>query len=188
MNDFNLRKYLAENRLLKEAKLPKGQWVDLNDKETEEEKKIIFDLINNAYAQIGGHPNYKSPDNVTGSEGDADYIVIDLDDDPQIDAVSVSKEKPAGTKYVATGHDGSRPAKRAMINYKANNLKSSGYYIEVSGKIKDILISKGVPVVTDKETIKKVMKGKDIKLNDDGSYERSIGGQKYTKVLLGNPL
>ena len=32
------------------------------------------------------------------------------------------------------------------------------------------------------------MKGKDIKLNDDGSYERSIGGQKYTKVLLGNPL
>ena len=187
MSDFNLRKFFR-NQYLKEAELPKGKWVDLNDKETEEEKETIFDLISNAYAQIGGHPNYNSPDNVTGSEGDADYVVIDLDDDPEIDAVSVSKEKSAGTKYVATGHDGSRAAKSAMINHKANNLKSSGYFIEVSGKIKDILVAKGVPVITDKETIEKVMKGKDIKLNDDGSYERSIGGQKHTKILLGNPL
>jgi hypothetical protein len=187
MSEFNLRKFF-KNQYLKEAELPKGKWVGLNDKETEEEKDTIFDLINNAYAQIGGHPNYNSPDNVTGSEGNADYVVIDLDDDPEIDAVSVSKEKPAGTKYVATGHDGSRAAKSAMINHKAKNLKSSGYFIEVSGKIKDILVAKGVPVITDKETIERVMKGKDIKLNDDGSYERSIGGQKHTKILLGNPL
>lgn len=187
MSDFNLRKFFR-NQYLKEADLPKGQWIDLNDKETEEEKDTIFDLISNAYAQIGGHPNYNSPDNVTGSEGDADYVVIDLDDDPEIDAVSVSKEKPSGTKYVATGHDGSSPAKRAMINHKANNLKSKGYYIEVSGRIKDILIAKGVPVITDKETIERVMKGKKIEINDDGSYERYIGGQKHTKVLLGNPL
>tara|TARA_B100000575_G_C22909461_1_gene528173 strand:- start:17 stop:580 length:564 start_codon:yes stop_codon:yes gene_type:complete len=187
MSDFDLRKFF-KNQYLKEAELPKGQWVDLNDKETENQKNTIFDLISNAYAQIGGHPNYTSPDNVTGSEGDADYVVIDVDDDSEIDAVSVSKEKPAGTKYVATGHDGSSPAKRAMINYKVNNLKSPGYYIEVSGKIKDILIAKGVPVITDKETIERVMKGKKIEINDDGSYERYIGGQKHTKVLLGNPL
>ena len=79
MSDFDLRKFF-KNQYLKEAQLPKGQWVDLNDKETEEKKETIFDLISNAYAQIGGHPNYNSPDNVTGSEGDADYVVIDLDD------------------------------------------------------------------------------------------------------------
>jgi len=148
----------------------------------------IFDLINTAYTPIGGNPNYKSPDNVVGSEGDSNYVVIDLDDDPDIDAVSVSKTKPAGIKYVATGHDGTSKAKSRMINHKATNLKMPGYYIEVSGKIKDILLAKGVPVVDDAEVIKRVLKGKDIELFDDGSYKRDIGGEKHVKVLLGNPL
>ena len=50
-------------------------------------------LIDNAYAPIGGHPNYKSSDNVTGRESDAEYVVIDLDNDPEIDAISVTKKK-----------------------------------------------------------------------------------------------
>jgi hypothetical protein len=187
MSDFDLRKYF-KNQYLTEGELPKGKWVDLDKKETEKEKETIFDLINNAYSQIGGHPNYTSGDDVVGSEGGSNYEVIDLDDDPDIDAVSVSKTKSSGVKYVATGHDGSSPAKSAVVNHKAKNLKSPGYFVEVSGKIKDILIAKGVPVVTDKETVKRVMKGKEIELNDDGSYQRSIGGTKYTKVLLGNPL
>lgn len=187
MGSFDLTKFFR-NQYIQEADIEKNKWTALNKAETEDEKEEIFDLIDNAYSQIGGHPNYNSPDDVTGGEGDADYSVIDLDDDPEIDAVSVSKEKPSGTKYVATGHDGSRPAKSAMINHKAKNLQTPGYYIEVSGKIKDILIAKGVPVVTDKETIQRVMKGKNIELNDDGSYERYIGGQKHTKILLGNPL
>ena len=66
-------------------------------------------------------------------------------------------------------------------------MRKSGYYIEVSGKIKDILIAKGVPIVTDPEIIKRVLKGKEIELNYDGSYQREIGGDLHTKVLLGNP-
>ena len=184
---FDLKKYLSNNPLLKEEKYPKDQWVTLSKKEMEDEKEQIFKLIDGAYAQIGGHPNYNSPDNVVGSEGDASYEVIDLDDDPDIDAVSVSKSKPAGNKYVATGHDGSSIAKSRMINHKVSNLKMDGYYIEVSGRIKDILLAKGVPVVNDPEVIKKVLKGKDIELNDDGSYQRIIGDDLHTKILLGKP-
>jgi len=66
-------------------------------------------------------------------------------------------------------------------------LKEPGHYIEVSGRLKDILMSKGVPVVTDKETIKRVMKGKEIEMNNDGTYSRSIGGEMHTKTLMGNP-
>jgi hypothetical protein len=188
MSEFNLTKFFRKQYLEEDVDLPKDKWVKLSKDEINSEKEQIFKLIDDAYAQIGGHPNYKSPDDVVGSEGNSNYEVINLDDDPEIDAVSVSKSKPAGEKYVATGHDGTSNAKSKMINHKATNLKMPGYYIEVSGKIKDILLAKGVPVVDDAEVIKRVLKGKNIELFDDGSYKRDIGGEKHQKVLLGNPL
>ena len=43
-------------------------------------------------------------------------------------------------------------------------------------------------MVTDEETIRRALKGKEIEMNDDGSYQRKIAGKAYTKVLLGKPL
>jgi len=183
---FDLKKYLKEGKLYED--LPKGKWVTLDKVEQGEYSGDIFDLINTAYASIGGHSNYQSPDDVVGDEGDADYEVINLDDDPDIEAVSVSKKKSAGDKFVATGHDGSKAAKSSVVNHKADKLKKSGHYVEVSGRIKDIMLGKGVPMVTDEETIRKALKGKEIEMNDDGSYQREIAGKMYTKVLLGKPL
>ena len=94
MDNFDLKKYLSNNPLNED--LPKGKWIELDDKEQKEYAEDIFDLIKTAYASIGGHSNYKSPNDVVGSEGDSDYEVINLDDDPDIEAVSVSKQKPAG--------------------------------------------------------------------------------------------
>jgi hypothetical protein len=31
------------------------------------------------------------------------------------------------------------------------------------------------------------MKGKSIEMNDDGTYQRYIGGENHTKTLMGNP-
>ena len=183
---FDYRAYLKNNPLLEE--LPKDQWVDLDKKETEEFAGDIFDLINTAYASIGGNLNYSSASDVTGAQGDADYEVIDIDDDPEIDAVIVSKKKPAGNKMAAMGHDGSSDAKSKSITKQVDMLKQSGNYIEVSGRIKDILLGKGVPVVTDKSTIEKVMGNKAINIQDDGSYTRYIGGKQTQKILLGKPL
>ena len=185
---FDLKNYLANNPLLEDAGFEKNQWVNLTKDEQDEFADEIFNLINTAYSDIGGNPNYKSPSDVIGNEADANYMVIDLDDDPEFDAVKVSKFKAAGNKSVAMGHDGSKPAKSAAVNITAIMLKEPGHFIEVSGKLKDILIAKGVPVVTDKETIQRVMKGKDITMNDDGTYSREIGGERHTKTLMGNPL
>ena len=182
---FDYRAYLKNNPLLEE--LPKDQWVDLDKKETEEFAGDIFGLINTAYASIGGNLNYSSASDVTGAQGDADYEVIDIDDDPEIDAVIVSKKKPAGNKMAAMGHDDSAIAKSKTINKQADLLKTPGNFVEVSGKIKDILLAKGVPVVTDKDTIEKVMKGKALDIQDDGSYTRYIGGKETRKILLGKP-
>jgi hypothetical protein len=185
---FDYKAYLKNNPLLKETGFEKNVWLTLTPEEQDEFAEEVFDLIDNAYAPIGGHPNYKSPDDVVGAEGDASYMVIDLDDDDDLDAVKVDKNRGSGNKAVAMGHDGSQPAKSAAINITAIMLKEPGHYVEVSGKLKDILSAKGVPVVTDKETIEKVLKGKSIEMNDDGTYSRYIGGEKHTKTLMGNPL
>ena len=185
-NNLAYKKSLANNPLYED--LPKGKWVDLDNAKQEEYADDIFNLIQIAYASIGGHANYKSSDDIVSKEGSSDYEVINLDDDPDIEAVSVSKSNPSGQKFTATGHDGSKIAKSVVVNHKADMLKKSGNFIEVSGRIKDILLAKGVPLVTDEDTIEKALKGKDVKMNKDGSYRRKIGGTWYEKVLLGKPL
>jgi hypothetical protein len=90
-------------------------------------------------------------------------------------------------KFVATGHDGSRAAKSAVINHKAELLKKRGYYVEVSGKIQDIFLAKGVQPVTDEATVRKVLKGKDIEWHGDNTYTRNIAGELHKKMLIGKP-
>ena len=183
---FNLLEYLKNNPLLEE--LPKGQWVDLSSDEKTEYAKDIFDLINTAYAPIGGNINYKSAADVLGAESDADYEVVNIDDDPEPDALISYKEKDAGKKITALGHDGESVSKSKSLNKMASLLKEPGYYLEVSGKLQDILLAKGAPVVKDKDLIQKVLKGKTLEFNEDGTYQRFIGGKKHTKTLLGKPL
>ena len=93
-----------------------------------------------------------------------------------------------GKKAAALGHDGSPAARSIAVNFAALMLKNKGHYIEVSGKLKDIMVAKGVPIVTDEETIRTALKGKDIEMNDDGTYQRSLGGEIHTKTMMGNPL
>jgi len=173
--------------LLKESDLPKNKWIPIPSSELKDYEDEIFNLISNAYAQIGGHPNYKSSGDVSGAEGASEYEVINLDNDPDIDAVNVSKAKTGGKKFVATGHDGSSLAKSKIVNHKAELLKQPGYYVEVSGKIEDILKAKGVEPVTDEELVRKVLGGKEIEWLGNGRYKRTIGGKEYEKLLMGKP-
>jgi len=173
--------------LLNELNIPKNKWVTIPSSELENYDDEIFKLISTAYAPIGGHPNYKSSNDVSGSESDAEYEAIDLDDDPEIDALTVSKSKPSGKKFVATGHDNTKASRSKVVNHKANKLKSSGYFIEVSGKLIDILVAKGVEPIDDEEIVRKVLKGKDIEWLGNGQYKRTIGGKLFTKSLMGKP-
>ena len=182
--NFDLTKYFR-NQYLNE-----GDWDKVNSKELEDYQGDIFTLISQAYAYLdGGHSNYSSPSDVSreASRG-AEYEIIDLDGDGELDAVNVSKKKSAGEKFVATGHDGTSQAKRAVITHKIDKLKKPGFYVEVSGKIKDILLKAGVPQVTDEATIEKALEGKDVIMNKDGSYRRKIGGSYHEKILLGSPI
>lgn len=173
--------------LLKELNIPKNKWVPIPVNELDAYKKQIFDLIQIAYSDIGGHPNYQKPEDVDKEKADTDFEVIDLDDDGDVDAISATKDRPAGHKFVATGHDGSKAAKSAVVNHKVDMLKRQGYYVEVSGKIKDIFLAKGVEPVTDEATVRKALDGKQIEWHGDGTYTRKIGSEMHRKMLVGKP-
>ena len=166
--------------------LPKKKWVKLSGAELDSYKEAILKLIQNAYAPIGGHPNYNHSSDISTKDAQA-WELIDIDSDPDPDAVSVTKKKRAGTKFVGTGHDGTKDAKRAVIKHKVNLLKKKGYFIEVSGRMMDIMIGSGIAPVKDLETVKAVLKGKDIKWLEGGKYQRKIAGKVYTKMMFGYP-
>jgi hypothetical protein len=169
--------------LLNEVVPPKNTWFPLSKEEIKDVEKDILDLIQNAYGPIGGHPNYKSVGDLAGS----DYEIIDLDDDPKIDAVTVTKKREGGTKHVGIGHDGTSPSKRGALGRTIDKLDEPSNYIEASGAIENILRKANVTQVTDKETIRKALKGKEIEMYDDGSYDRVLGGKKYRKTMFGKP-
>ena len=165
--------------------IPKNKWTPILRSELSRFKKIIYDLISNAYASIGGHSNVKDSDDLP-EEGDY-FDVIDVDGDNEVDAATVAKHKPAGKKFVALGHDGSSAGKSAAVNHQIDKLKSGGYYVEVSGKMKDIFMGKGLAPVMDEKAVRKALPGKEIKWNGDGTYDRKIGGSIHTKMMFGKP-
>ena len=165
--------------------LLENNWRPLTSREVDAEKDELFKMIDLAYAPLGGHPNVTGPNDIkSAAQG---YEIIDLDDDPESDAVIMYKNRPGGTKLVGMGHDGSKPAKSAAVAKTVSDLNKNGYYIEVSGTILDILKAKGAAIVDDEATVKSALRGKDIKWHGDGSYDRQLGGKVHRKVMMGKP-
>jgi len=167
--------------------IQKNKWVTLSPSQKKIYADNIFALIDNAYKDLGGHPSYKSSRDVYTTEAYSSYKVIDLDNDSDFDAVQVSKKTDFGSKFTATGQDGTKPAKKAILDYKTKMLKRPYFYVEVSGKLKDILLSRGVPIIRNPLKIRQILKGKKLTFNGDGTYNRKIGNKVYTKLLIGTP-
>jgi len=163
-----------------------GKWKELSGPVLKGYQKQILDLIKIAYNKIGGHANFKSANDINTNDAKV-WVGIDLDSDPDIDAVSVTKQTQFGKKSVGMGHDGTRRTKRKVIDKKITDLKTMGNYVEVSGALFPILKKAGVPIVTDEDTVRSVLKGKGITWNGDGTYSRKIGGKQFTKTMMGKP-
>lgn len=163
-------------------------------KELEEE---FFDLIQTAYAEIGGHSKIKSPSDVFKDPDWNWWSGIDIHHTEDFDIIMFGEKTKYGVKFAGVGHDGTREAKRKYIETRAKSLLKPGFFIEVSGKIADILIRDyGIPQVNDPNSIEKIT-GKKIEwlgnFPEDSSkpgsnwYSRLIGGHPHTKIMLGKP-
>lgn len=157
----------------------------------------MFDLISTAYAEIGGHSKVKSPDDVFADPDWNFWEGIDIHGTQDFDLVMFGQKTRFGIKYSGVGHDGTRDAKLTYLDQRGKDLKNIGFYVEVSGKVAEILMKKyNAPVVNDKDTVCKVLgkpvdwKGEnpdDPNASGDGWYIRTIVGHPHTKILLGRP-
>jgi len=194
-----LRRYPKVKSLVKLIKedFPKNKYIEPSNSEKDELKQTLFNLIQTAYAPIGGHLKFKSPDDI--KDPDLKYWkMADIDADPEIDVVYFGKKTPFGIKHTGIGHDGEKPNIKNLLIKKSAELKRPGNYVEVSGGAFDSFVKKGnVPTIDDEETIKKVLgsrraaettfHGKHPKGNKPGNgwYTRKIGGKEVTKTLIG---
>lgn len=178
----------------------KGRWKKVKPADLKKNPELadeFFKLLSTAYKPIGGHAKIKSPAHLIGGEVSV-ITAIDIDSDPEADAVSFGKKKGPGVKSVGMGHDGSRPAKDKVLAYKGQQLKAGKQYAEMSGAIAHIMLTRyGVQSVDDEKTVEKIL-GKKVDWigkhpdgkypNNPGWYTRSIGGKDHMKILLGVPL
>ena len=174
---------------------PKGEYIPLDGEEKKKAQQDLFDLIDNAYSNIGGHLKFKSPTDILDPEVGF-WRAADIDDDPELDVVYFGKITPFGVKHTGIGHDGERANIKNLLIRKSSELKSPGNYVEISGAAYDSFVDKGgVPTIDDEEKVRAILKGKELEWHGEhpkgtkpgnGWYTRTIGGQKLTKILAGN--
>lgn len=179
--------YITEaNRGLSTAK---DRWETIGISDVKKNRNVqqdIFDIINAAYGPIGGHPDFPNADSVPADNNITDVIDTDAPDD--VDAVVLSKTTPFGKKLTTLGSDGGAEAKREVLKKAVDILNTQGSYVEASGKLLDILVARGAPVVDDEQTVRTVLRGKEIQWHGrGGTYSRKIGGKTHEKKMLGNP-
>lgn len=185
--------------ILKELDLPKGEYVAPTPKDVDEYKEVLFKLISNAYAPIGGHLKYKKPEDI--KDPDLKYWeVADIDSDPEIDVVYFGKKTPFGVKHTGMGHDGQKSNIKNLLTKRTAELKTAGNYVEISGGAFDAFVGYGkAPIVNDEEVVRAVLgpkRSKETTWNGkhpknskpgDGWYTRMIGNKEVTKVMVGKP-
>ena len=178
----------------------KGQWTDIDKSDLQDQENVdlsmeLYDLIATAYAPIGGNFDFQSPEDIPGKHDI--WTAVDVDGDDTPDALRVGKNKPAGKKLTASGHDGSKSGKDAYIAKTAQMLQTSGHYAEMSKGIAHLMIKYyQVPHVDNEEKVRKVL-GKDIEWlgphpegrypDYNGWYIRDISGHRELKIMLGTP-
>ena len=184
--------------LLEDEKYPKGKYVQITDKkELEAVKDVLYKIISNAYASIGGNVKITNRDSIL-DPSITYWKVADLDSDPEIDVVSFGKETSYGTKHTGIGHDGDRSNIKNLLSFRTKELNMPGNYVEVSGPAHRAYVEiGGAPTINDEETVRAILKGKELEWHGkhpqdpgkggNGWYTRKIGGKKLTKIIAGVP-
>lgn len=167
-------------------------WKTLSPGEAKANRDIsaeVADILKKVYSQFpGGHRQFTSSDPI----GDDDVDVANVDGDPEIDAVILTRRYSGGRQIHGMGSDGSQPAKRALMDRLKEILSIKGNYTEISGRPAEILLGMGVKPVDDPKRVEAIVK-RDPKVEfewlGDGWYARTFAGGKWMKkIMVGNPV
>ena len=166
--------------------LPQGRWEIVGWSELSDYMKgAVWDVYDLSYGSIGKH----IPDMAAFGKKYKFLYLIDIDDDILPDAFIAYKETHAGFKITLGGTDGTRIAKKAMIQKMKELIRQPGWYAEGSHKVAEILESAGMRPIDDEEVVRKTLRGKDIEWLGDGKYSRQLGTSSISaaKSLYGTP-
>jgi hypothetical protein len=158
--------------------------------------KDIFDIIQTTYKPIGGHIDLKALSDMPSDF--TQWLITDIDKDPEVDAVTFAKGGPGGSKLTGSATDGSPAAKKVMLNKVAKLLRTKGNYAEVSDAIAHVLIKKHqIPYIDNEDRVRQLLPRKKLTwvgANPNGKYpdyigwyERNLGGNNHLKIMVGNP-
>jgi hypothetical protein len=176
--------------LIPELEIPSGKWVDMNLSSVDKEgMNHIWKIYTDAYSA-------QSLDfSASGaSEMQSKYKaikLIDVDEDKIPDAFIIYKPTKFGNKMALLAADvDKRDAKRAVVKKAIELVKTSGWYVEASAKMEDIMNSSGAPVVTDEKKIMDILGNeKAPEFTGNGYYTRTLSkvNKRITKRIYGKP-
>jgi hypothetical protein len=176
--------------LIPELEIPSGKWVDMDMSSIDKEgMKHIWKIYSDAYSA-------QSLDfSASGaSEMQSKYKaikLIDVDKDKIPDAFIIYKPTKFGNKMALLAADvDKRDAKRAVVQKAIELVKTSGWYVEASAKMEDIMKASNAPVVTDEKKIMDILGNeKAPEFTGDGYYTRTLSkvNKRITKRIYGRP-
>lgn len=143
-------------------------------------KDQVWDLLQTAYAGIGGFKGAKDADELADTPG----LWKLSRRNGKIVTVAVYKDVH-GRKSIASGTDGSIEGRRDFHNIKNADLNMKRMWVEASGAIEHILNKSKAKTIPNK--FAGILTGKEIlNLNPDGvHYTRLIAGHPYEKIIFG---
>jgi hypothetical protein len=175
--------------ILNELEIPSNKWVTLDLKSIDDEGiEEIWDMYKTTYLNAGMDLSANS-----ASELQSKYkatALKDVDSDKHPDAFIIYKPTRFGNKIALLGTNNKKSAKSDVVHKVIDLCKTSGWYIEASLKMEEIMKASGAPVVKDEEKILDILgKDKQPEFIGDGYYTRKLSkvNKRIVKRLYGKP-
>ena len=175
--------------ILNELEIPSDIWVDLDlNKIDDEGMKQIWQMYITTYLNAGMDLSANS-----WKEMQSKYkatALKDVDSDHIPDAFIVYKQTRFGNKIALLGTNNKKTAKSDVVKKVIQLCKTSGWFLEASLKMEDIMKASGAPVVRDEQKILDML-GSDKKPEfiGDGYYTRKLSkvNKRIVKRIYGKP-
>jgi hypothetical protein len=160
----------------------KDVWINVPPDKLHDLKPSFYALIDGTYKPLFGTSHPALTNNMIDSSNF--WEAIDLDADPDADAIIFGRKTSHGIKIRGIAHDSEKTSKSQLISRLVQVLNEPGFWIEASAKVEDVLYSRNVPVVKDVELIREIFNDPHIQMTGDRyRYKR----RTYVETMFGVP-
>lgn len=177
------------SNILNELEIPSDVWVDYDLKKVDSDgMDNIWDMYKTSYLKQGMDLSANS-----ASEMQSKYKAVrlkDIDNDKIPDAFIIYKPTKFGNKIALLATNGKPEAKRDLVKQAIKLTKTTGWFIEASAKMEEIMKAAGAPVVTDEDKIMDILGNeKTPEFIGDGYYTRTLSkvNKRIVKRIYGRP-